>query len=81
MANGTGKGSNSTHVVPNANGGWDVKAGGGEKASSHHATKQEAVDKGRQVSQNKGTEFVIHNEDGKIAQKNSHGNDPRNTPG
>lgn len=76
-----GKGGKSTHVVPSPKGGWNVKQGGGKKASSHHDTKQDAVDKGRQVSRNKGTEFVIHNKDGKIAQKDSHGNDPRKTPG
>lgn len=30
------KKSNSHHVVPNPNGGWDVKRGGSSRASSHH---------------------------------------------
>lgn len=70
------KGPDSHHVVPNSNGGWDVKRGGGSRATSHHGTKQAAVDSGRQVSRNQGTEFRIHNKDGQIAQSDSHGNDP-----
>ena len=64
------------HVVPNPEGGWDVKRDGAERASAHRDTKQDAVDAGRTISQNQGTEFVIHNKDGKIAGKDSHGNDP-----
>lgn len=64
------------HVVPNPEGGWDVKRGGGEKASRHFETKQEAIDGGREISRNQGTEFIIHNRDGRISQSDSHGNDP-----
>lgn len=66
----------SHHVVPNPDGGWDVKKAGSERASKHSDTKQEAVEKGRQISQNQGTELYIHGKDGKIRQKDSHGNDP-----
>lgn len=64
------------HIVPNPNGGWDVKRSGGERASVHTDTKKEAVDAGRTISQNQKTELVIHNKDGKIARSDSHGNDP-----
>ena len=47
----------SHHVVPNPDGGWDVKKAGAERASKHSDTKQEAVEKGRQISQNQGTEL------------------------
>lgn len=66
----------SHHVVPNPDGGWDVKKAGSDRASIHRDTKQEAVEKGRQISQNQGTELYIHGKDGKIQQKDSHGNDP-----
>lgn len=66
----------SHHVVPNPDGGWDVKKAGSERASKHCDTKQEAVKEGREISQNQGTELVIHGKDGKIQQKDSHGNDP-----
>jgi len=64
------------HVVANPKGGWDVKREKAERASGHFDTKQEAIDYGRQVSINQQTELVIHNKDGKISQKDSHGNDP-----
>jgi len=67
---------NSHHVVPNPNGGWDVKRGGASRASSHHETKQDAVDRGREISRNQGTEFRVHNRDGQIANSDSHGRDP-----
>ena len=70
------KGPTTHHVVPNPDGGWDVKRGGASRASSHHDTKQDAIDRGRQISRNQGTEFRIHNKDGRIADSDSHGNDP-----
>lgn len=70
------KGPDTHHVVPNPNGGWEVKRGGGKRASSRHDTKRDAIDRGREVSRNQGTEFRIHNRDGKIAQSDSHGGDP-----
>ena len=63
------------HVVPNPNGGWDVKRGGTGRASGHYDTKKEAVDAGRKISQNQKTEFVIHGLDGKIQSADSQGND------
>lgn len=64
------------HVVPNPEGGWDVKRNGADRASGHFNTKREAEEKGKEISKNQGTEFVIHNLDGKISNSNSHGNDP-----
>jgi hypothetical protein len=63
------------HVVPNQDGGWDVKRGGGQKASHHTDTKAEAEKIAREISKNQGTELVIHGKDGKIQRKDSHGND------
>lgn len=65
----------SHHVMPSAHGGWDVKRGGAERASGHFERKQDAVDAGRSISRNQGTEFCIHGKDGRIQQKDSHGND------
>ena len=64
------------HVVPDPNSGWNVKKGGAERASIHTNTKQQAIDAGRQISRNQGTEFVIHGQDGRIQRSDSHGNDP-----
>lgn len=70
------KGPNTHHVVPNPEGGWDVKRGGATRASSHHDTKQDAIDRGRAISRNQNTELRIHNRDGRIARSDSHGGDP-----
>lgn len=72
MANGP----KSHHVVPNPAGGWDVKRGGGVRASGHFDTKAQAVERGREISRNQGTELRIHNRDGQIARSDSHGHDP-----
>lgn len=66
----------SHHVVPNPNGGWDVRRGGGERASHHTDTKSDAVDIARDISRNQQTELVIHGRNGQIQQKDSHGRDP-----
>ena len=66
----------SHHVVHNPNGGWDVKHGGAQRSSGHYSTKQEAVNAGRQISRNQGTEFVIHGMNGRIQSSDSLGGDP-----
>lgn len=66
----------STHVVPNSSGGWDIKQSGGQRSSGHFDRKRDAIDRARQISRNQDTELVIHNKNGQISQKDSHGNDP-----
>lgn len=65
----------SHHIVPHPNG-WAVKAEGAARASSVHATKHAAVDRGRDVSRNQRTELVIHGQNGRIQERDSHGRDP-----
>lgn len=62
------------HVVPRGTK-WAVKGEGNSRSTILTNTKQEAIDKAREISKNQGTELVIHNRDGKISQKDSHGND------
>ncbi|EOM20499.1 hypothetical protein SSQ_01307 [Enterococcus faecium EnGen0193] len=64
------------HVVPNSNGGWNVKGAGNSKATAHTNTKSEAVKIAREISKNQGSELFIHGRDGKIKSRDSHGNDP-----
>jgi len=66
----------STHVVPKSSGGWNIKQSGAQRSSGHFNRKQDAIDRARQISRNQDTELVIHNKDGRISQKDSHGNDP-----
>lgn len=72
----SGKGGGTRHVVPNPNGGWDNKRGGGERATSHHDTKQQATDAARDQSRREHSELFIHGRDGRIQSRDSHGNDP-----
>jgi len=64
------------HIVPNPEGGWDLKKGGGIKSIKHFDRKDEAITFTRKISQNQDSELVIHGKDGKIQQSDSHGNDP-----
>ena len=57
-------------------GGWGIKQSGGQRSSGHFNTKNDAVDRARTISQNQTTELTIYNKDGKISEKDSHGNDP-----
>ena len=68
-------------VEPRKDGSWAVQTDGTQRADSLHDRKSDAVSRGRELAENKKTELVIKNEDGRIAQKDSHGNDPRRTKG
>ena len=47
------------------------------RADSLYDRKNDAIRRGRELAENKQTELVIKGTDGRIEQKNSHGNDPR----
>lgn len=67
------------HVVPNPEGGWDVKKPGGERASSHHATQSAAEQRAREIVRNLGGgEVRTHGRDGRIRDSDTvpKGNDP-----
>lgn len=79
--NTSGRKGGTTHVVPAQQGGWNVKQGGAQRATGHFDTKADAVAAARVSSRARESELKIHNLDGKIAQSDSHGNDPRSTKG
>ncbi len=59
--------SQRRHVVPNPDGGWDVKKPNAERASSHHQTQSEAEARAKDILRNVGGgEAVIHDRHGKI---------------
>lgn len=43
---------------------------------TRYETKKEAMDAGRRMSINQGTELIPHRKDGVIQRPDSHGNDP-----
>jgi hypothetical protein len=80
MGHKPGKGPD-VHVTPRDGGSWAVKKSGAQRASSVHERKADAIKEGRQASRKEQSELVIHNRDGRIAGKDSHGHDPRRTKG
>jgi len=72
-------GKNDRHVVPNPDGGWDVKAPGAARSSAHAGTQAEAVARAREIIHNAGGgELLTHGQDGRIRAKDTipPGNDP-----
>jgi hypothetical protein len=63
------------HVVPSV-GGWSVKKSGASRATSTHATQDEAVAAATRIARNQKTELYIHGRDGRIRERNSYGSDP-----
>lgn len=55
---------------------WRVIGAGNTKATKIFSTKQEAIDYARKIAQNQRTELVVHNMNGLIRDKDSHGRDP-----
>lgn len=64
-------------VEPRSDGRWAVQTDGTARADSLHDRKADALTRGRELAMNKGAEFVVKNEDGRIARKDSFGNDPK----
>ncbi|MBE7388925.1 DUF2188 domain-containing protein [Enterococcus faecium] len=59
-----GKLIDSDVIVEYAEEQWIVKSKGAKKASNHFDTKKEAIEKGKQVAQNKESTLVIYKKDG-----------------
>ncbi len=76
---------NRRHVVPNPDGGWDVRAPGAGRASAHTGTQADAINRAREIVGNAGGgEVVIHNRQGTIRDSDtiapgSDPNPPRDT--
>jgi len=68
------------HVVPYGKD-WAVKGAGNEKNTKIVPTQKQAIDIAREIAKNQQSELVIHNKEGKIRDKDSFGNDPRNIKG
>ena len=73
------KGKNQ-HVTKHSEG-WQVKGAGNNKATAVTNTQAEAIKIAREIAKNQQSELIIHGTNGKIRQKDSHGNDPKNIEG
>jgi Uncharacterized protein conserved in bacteria (DUF2188) len=65
------------HVVPRRDQ-WACEVS--SRVRSTHATQEEAK-QARFPAEDQNSELVIHGKDGRLREKDSHGNDPRNVPG
>ena len=63
------------HVVPKGNQ-WAVKGEGNQRNTAVCNTQKQAIDIARQISKNQNSELLIHNRQGQIRERDSHGNDP-----
>lgn len=68
-------------VEPRTDGRWAVQTDGASRADSLHDRKSDAVTRARELAENKRTELVIKDGAGRVAAKDSHGNDPRRIKG
>jgi hypothetical protein len=62
---------------------WVNKAEGNQRASNSAPTKAEAQAAGREMAIDRGVEHVIHNQDGRIGERNTYprSRDPKNSKG
>jgi hypothetical protein len=60
---------------------WAVRREGDGEVISTHSTQEEAHEAARDIARNQEAELVIQGRDGKIIDKDSFGNDPRDIPG
>jgi hypothetical protein len=67
------------HVVPTTGNLWACEIDGHTRST--HETQEEAIKEGRGLAEDQNGELVIHGQGGAIREKDSHGNDPRDTPG
>lgn len=63
------------HVVP-TNGRWGIKGEGNSRYTSIFDRQSDAINAARQISRNQQSELFIHGTDGRIRERDSHGNDP-----
>lgn len=64
------------HIIHRDDGTWAVRGEGNVRDTSRHDTQAAAINAGRVISQNQGSELLIHGRDGRIRERDSHGNDP-----
>lgn len=58
---------NQRHVVPNPEGGWDIRAPQADRSSGHFDRQTDAVNRAREIVRNSGGgEIVIHDKGGRV---------------
>lgn len=70
---------NDRHVVPDPDGGWNIKKPDAQRSSGHFDTQAEAINRAREIVHNAGGgELRIHGRNGEIRDSDTipPGNDP-----
>ena len=73
------KGKNQ-HVVPHGNQ-WAVRGEGNKRATAVTPTQEEATRIAREIARREESELLVHNRQGQIRERDSHGHDPKNRRG
>lgn len=68
--------SRNQHVTKRPDGQWQVKSEGASRATKVFPTQEKAINYGREVSRNQGSELFIHRPNSRIRARDSHGRDP-----
>lgn len=71
----------SIHVLPSKQNDWLIKASGDKSWMARRMLKKDAIAYARAIARARKAELVIHNKDGKIALKDSHGKDSKRRRG
>lgn len=65
------------HVTKDSDGGWNVKKENAQRASGNFDTKNEAVQRSKELAKNAPLgQIKIHGQDGKIQTEHTYGKDP-----
>lgn len=65
----------TVHVVKHDNG-WAVRSGGAQHAAKVTRTQSQAIDRAREIAQNRGAELIVHGRNNRFRSVDSFGNDP-----
>lgn len=55
---------------------WGIRGEGNSKLTSKYDRQSDAIAAARQISINQNSELFIHGRNGRIRERDSHGNDP-----
>ncbi|HCF61740.1 MAG TPA: hypothetical protein DFS52_27555 [Myxococcales bacterium] len=61
--------------------GWKVKTEGADRAAKVFERQSDAIDHARGMAQARRSELFVQGRDGRIRERDSHGQDPRNRKG
>lgn len=68
-------GGKNQYVVRNGDG-WGVRGEGNSRLTGSFNTQREAIDRGREIARDQGSELRIQGRDAKFREAWSYGNDP-----